>query len=240
MAHVIRAITVTEQVADAIEHRIRAGDFSPGERLPSERELCEEFDVSRVAVRGAMARLKTDGFIVTRQGTSATVSLWPGRVSFRLPVAQDLERSDWVHLFEIRLAVEVLAAQLAAEHRRVGDLTRMREALEAMSRAVAMLSDGSEADDQFHHAIGAASQNPHLTRLVEYLRHQFGVTRRESWSARAHAKGHPRKAQLEHERLLRAIEQRSVAAAGRLAASHITSTAVRLDLIRAGKSSVKR
>ena len=204
----IRPVALGDQIAAEIERRIRTGEICPGSRLASERELCAEFEVSRVVVREAIARLKNDGYIATRQGAGARVPLQPGRLSYRLPIADELERADLVHIVEMRFAVEVLAAELAALRHTASDLAAMRQALDAMNAALDAGVDGSEADDRFHHAIAAATRNPHLTRFVEFLRFQFGATRRVTWSEHAHASGEARKAQREHERIFAAIRSR--------------------------------
>jgi GntR family transcriptional repressor for pyruvate dehydrogenase complex len=128
------------------------------------------------------------------------------------------------------VAVEVVAAELAAHRRVATDLAAMRRALSAMREAVRDGTDGSAADDQFHQAIAAATQNPHLKRFVEFLRHQFGVTRRATWDAKAHQSGEARKAQSEHERLFEAIRARDVAAASCIATEHLQSSAARMGL----------
>jgi GntR family transcriptional repressor for pyruvate dehydrogenase complex len=126
--------------------------------------------------------------------------------------------------------VEVVAAQLAALRRRDSDLAAMERALQKMREAVVARADGSQADDEFHHAIAAGTRNPHLKRFVEFLRFQFGATRRATWSAKAHKTGGARQAQQEHEKLLAFIRSGDAQGAGRVATEHLTSSAARLGL----------
>jgi len=63
-----------EQISSWLGDRIRGGDFQPDEQLPSENELCREFDVSRLTVRRALQTLEADGFIYRRQGLGSFVS----------------------------------------------------------------------------------------------------------------------------------------------------------------------
>ena len=106
----------------------------------------------------------------------------PNRLSYRFATDGSVGQEDLAHIMELRVAVEVVATELAAQRRNTPDITAMRRALTATRAAVRDASDGSEADDQFHYAIAAVTQNPHLKRFVEFLRHQFGATRRTTWA----------------------------------------------------------
>src|SRR5436853_7555338 len=63
------------QIADVLREQISAGEVTPGEKLPSERELCETYDVDRGAVRRALALLQAWGLIVTEHGRGAFVRM---------------------------------------------------------------------------------------------------------------------------------------------------------------------
>ena len=225
-----RPAVLSDQVVAILEQRIRGGDIPPGTRLPSERELCAEFGVSRIVVREAIARLKGDGYIETRQGAGASVPAQPGFLSYRLPVGARIDQRDLSHIMELRFAVEVVATQLAALRRKDSDLAAMQLSVQAMHEAVRSGTDGSRADDEFHHAIAASTQNPHLTRFVEFLRYQFGATRSATWSSKAHTSGETQRAQTQHEEILEMIRSGDVEGAGRAAADHLAASAARLGL----------
>jgi GntR family transcriptional repressor for pyruvate dehydrogenase complex len=227
---VTRPPVLSDQVVATLERRIKTRKFPPGARMPSERELCLEFNVSRMVVREAVARLKSDGYIETRQGAGASVAARPGSLSYRLPPGARLGQQDLRHVMELRFAVEVVAAQLAALRRRDSDLAAMDRALRKMREAVVARADGSQADDEFHRAIAAGARNPHLKRFVEFLRYQFGATRRATWSTKAHTTGGTRQAQQQHEKLFAFISSRDAQGAGRVATEHLISSAARLGL----------
>jgi len=227
----VRPAALSEQLVNALQRRIHDGTIRPGARLPTERELCAEFGVSRVVVREAIARLRGDGYVETRQGAGAFVPAQPGRLSFRLATDGRVDDEGLRHIMELRVAVEVAAAELAARRRRPADVAAMQRALASMAAAIRTQSDGSRADDQFHYAVASASQNPHLRRFVEFLRHQFGATRRPTWSPEAYGTGQPLLAQREHERLFAAIRTGNVNAARRAATQHLLTSAGRLGLV---------
>jgi len=230
MATIERPAVLSDQVVAVIERRIRSGKIAPGARLPSERELCAEFGVSRVVVREAIARLKGDGYIETRQGAGASVPAYPGFLSYRLSTGPRIGQQDLTHIMELRFAVEVIATQLAALRRKAADLVAMEQCLLVMQEAVRDGADGSRADDEFHHAIAASTQNPHLKRFVEFLRYQFGATRRATWNAKAHKNGEAQRAQQQHEEILQLIRKRDVEGAGRSATDHLVAAAARIGM----------
>src|SRR6266516_4420093 len=99
----------SEEVRLQIERAIRAGDFAPGERLPSERELVETFGVSRVSVREAIRSLEAQGRVKVEQGKGAFVS--ERRSGFGEPMARWLEhhQDEVVELQRVRGALDGLA-----------------------------------------------------------------------------------------------------------------------------------
>src|SRR5512145_1357854 len=113
---------LADQLVRAMQARIDAGDLAPGARLPTEHALGERFGVSRAVVREAIARLKADGYVETRQGAGAFVADEPGLASFRLAPDGRVEPDELGQLFELRAAVEVATARLAAGRRTRADL----------------------------------------------------------------------------------------------------------------------
>src|SRR5204862_2559647 len=125
-----RPAVLSDQVVAVLEQRIRSGKIAPGGRLPSERELCAEFGVSRMVVREAIARLKADGYVETRQGAGASVPAHPGILTYRLRPRSRIRQLDLSHIMELRFAVEVIAAKLAALRREDSNLAAMERSLE--------------------------------------------------------------------------------------------------------------
>jgi GntR family transcriptional repressor for pyruvate dehydrogenase complex len=221
-----RPVRLSDEVFRALEGRIRAGEFAPGARLPTEKELAGRFGVSRAVVREAVSRLKADGYVETRQGAGAYVGAQPGKLSFRL-APDGAESGEAAQVFELRLLVEAGAAELAARRRTAQDLRGLRRELARMTQALASGLDGAEADDAFHRAIGAATHNAHLGRFMEFLGGQFSETRRPTWADPALAKA----AQKEHAKMLAALEAGDARAARTAAQAHLRNTARRLGLL---------
>ncbi|PJI42433.1 FadR/GntR family transcriptional regulator [Ferrovibrio sp.] len=204
---------------------IRAGEFQPGARLPTEMQLVERFAVSRAVVREAIARLKTDGFVESRQGSGAFVAAKPGLANFRIDGR--LQATDLAHVFELRGVIEVGMAELAAQRRSKADIKALDAAFMQMQGALEAGTDGAEADDAFHAAIATAAHNPYLAQFAAFLAQHFSATRAVTWQAEARASGSTLAAQAEHLDMVKAILQGDAEAAGFAARRHVTNAAAR-------------
>ena len=157
---------VRARVLATLGRRILSGYYEPGATLPTEAQLCAEFEVSRTAMREAVKMLAAKGLIVSRQRAGTRVqdaANWN-----RL----DADVLDWMSsvepdpnfmrgLIEARQAIEPAAARLAAQRATSADLARIEAGYNAMCSApLSDLSACAEADVQFHLSILHASHNP--------------------------------------------------------------------------------
>ncbi|QTX06350.1 FadR family transcriptional regulator [Agromyces archimandritae] len=156
-----------EQIARALSDRIVDGDIAPGERLPSEAKLSAEFGASRAAVREALQRLKTLGYVRTRTGSGSYALTPPAEQGDDtwLTARSDAERGE---LVVFRTAIETEAAASAARHRSEADLVEMRAALEAID-AARRPSDSVDADFRFHRTIARAAGNRYLAAALDRI-----------------------------------------------------------------------
>ena len=226
---VLRPGRLAEEVGADLERRIRRGDFPPGGRLPSESQLAAQFGVSRTVVREAIARLRAEGLVDSRQGAGAFVMQRPGAASFRLRGMSAEPRSD-AEVFELRLVVEAAVAERAARRHTAADLAAIAGALARMDAALRAGEGGAEADDAFHRAIAAACGNALLQRLVEFVSQDLSASRRPTWSRDGLIAGRALRAQDEHRALFEAIAAGDGAAARCAAEQHLIGTAARLGV----------
>lgn len=222
-----RTTGLSAMLAGRLAASIRAGEFQPGERLPTEKQLVERFSVSRAVVREAIARLKTDGFVETRQGAGAFVAQKPGLANFRIAAPGLLDAADLAHVFELRGVIEVGMAELAAQRRNKVDIAALDAAFMQMQQALEAGGNGAEADDAFHAAIATAAHNPYLAQFAAFLAQHFSATREVTWRPEARASGSTRAAQAEHLDLVKAILQGDAIAAGFAARRHVANAAAR-------------
>jgi GntR family transcriptional repressor for pyruvate dehydrogenase complex len=233
MTPITRPKRLTDEVATAIASRIQSGSLHPGEQLPAERQLADSLGVSRPVIREALAQLKLDGFIESRQGVGVFVTPTPGHASFRLDRGNGAAADDLKQIFELRQMVEVAASELAAIRRTERDLRAMRSAFSRMEQCVRDGTDGAQADDEFHCTIAAATHNPYVGRFVQFLGQAFTSSRRPTWSDAGHAQGKAVMAQREHRRLLDAIAAGDPRAARAAAVPHLRNSIGRIGIAEA-------
>ena len=171
LATLVRAPQSPSRVAAAIAAEIAEGRLEQGDRLPTETVLAARFGVSRSVVREAIAGLRSDGVVRSRQGLGTFVV----RETATLRIEADL-MSDLVvfrNVFELRAILEIKAAALAAMRADEEQRARMTEALDRMKKASNWMDDGVTADLDFHRCVAAASGNPYIATVVGFLASQM-------------------------------------------------------------------
>ncbi len=163
------ARNLTHEVVDQIASQIHSGRLAPGARLPTEQKLMEVFGVSRTVVRESVAALRAEGLVITRQGAGAFVSTDDSRVPFRLGGDGINALDDVLEVMELRLAIEVEAASIAAARMTPKRLQPIAEALHAIDDAIAKGDAAVREDFAFHRAIAAATGNPKFVSFLEFL-----------------------------------------------------------------------
>lgn len=198
------------QVADILRDRILEGKLTPGQRLV-ERTLASELGVSRIPVRDALNILRGEGF----------VTAFPNRGMLVTPMS----RQDIEELFEVREALEVLAARRATENATPEELDRLAEAL-ARSEEAAARSDAravGRCNQDFHDLLTASAHNTLLTSLMVPLEGRL------HWLLRQN--DDPALLHTEHVELLKAIRSGDPELAAQRALSHVcTSRKIWLEL----------
>jgi len=159
---------LTREVVERLTREITGGKLGPGARLPTEQALMSAFGVSRTVVREAVAALRADGLVVTRQGVGAFVA-GDIRRPFRIDPEGLRSIDEVVNLMELRMGVEIEAAGVAAERASRAGLDGIARALKAIDRAIARDESAIDEDFAFHRAIAAATANPQFAHFLEYL-----------------------------------------------------------------------
>lgn len=161
--------TRTQTLVDVLRARIVDGDLTPGQPVPSESELVEEFGVSRTVVREAMSRLQAGGLVETHRGRGSFVLARPSGQAFGLDVAALRSTAERIELLEFRTAVETEAAALAAARGSAEQVAAVQRAAAAFARVADHPADAVGADFAFHVAVAAASGNRYLLDLLATL-----------------------------------------------------------------------
>ncbi|EIM29040.1 FadR/GntR family transcriptional regulator [Microvirga lotononidis] len=174
---VARKRNLVSDLAEAISREIAEGRLQAGDRLPTEAELAAAAGVSRTVVREAVAALKAAKLVQTRQGAGAFVLPPPPKSDFFASLSNG-EVDDILAMLELRLAVEVEAASLAAVRRTDEEMAALDRALENITKGE---DYGIAADLEFHRILAGATKNPYFARFLDFLG-EFAVPRRSGQS----------------------------------------------------------
>lgn len=219
----LRLASAAEQIADRLVTAIALGQFSPGERLPSERALAELLGTSRTSVREALGRLAAAGYVEIRRGRAGGAYVrgdWTAspQSAVRRTLAPRWRAME--ELFDFRSLAEGLIARTAAARRGAADIAALQEALRGYEQAPS-LTAAREADAQLHRAVGLACRNSHLVALSRDLLTQVGL----GFPAEPFTQAVYDRALPEHRELVAAVVAGDEEAAWHLGATHFAITA---------------
>jgi GntR family transcriptional regulator, transcriptional repressor for pyruvate dehydrogenase complex len=212
-----------EQIVRQIEESVQKGTLKEGDQLPAERELAQQFGVSRTAVREAIKALHEKGL----------VDAFPGRGTFITSgqsnsMRQSLDRilksgqaDGAAHLVEIREILEPEIAALAAVRADEEDLATMREAVAVMDNAGQDADAYIEADLDFHLALAEAAANPFVLSLIDSI---VGLLREQRLRT-FYVDGGPVRGQVHHKRILAAVQRRDEQGAREAMQAHLRQVA---------------
>ncbi len=208
-----------ERIVAQIEQHILKGELQVGDRLPPERELGEQFGVSRTAVREAVKALRQKGLLET----------YPGRGTFITDgTSQAMRHSlNWVvslgtahgseDLVQVREILEPEIAALAAVHATAEQLAALDKAVVVMDAALDDAEAFIEGDLDFHLTLAEATQNEIIPILIDSIVDLLREQRKRIFST----PGGPRRGQVHHKRILKAVKQHDPEAARKAMRSHL-------------------
>ncbi|MBT4486653.1 MAG: FadR family transcriptional regulator, partial [Rhodospirillaceae bacterium] len=169
----IERATVSDAIVDQLRALIAGGTLKPGDRLPSERDLCKRFGVGRTSVREALKPLIAMGLLEGRVGSGTFVAAESGQ--FQKPLQWgllgDLQSQD--DLVETRHMLETNAAFWAALRAEPENLAAIEATLQGMAANLTNPDEFQEFDANFHFEIARAAQNKMLYRLINVIRGQI-------------------------------------------------------------------
>src|SRR5690348_1593713 len=160
---------LSRRLFEQLAEQIKSGRLAPGERLPTEQALTRAAKVSRTVVREAVAALRAEGLVITRQGVGAFVSAEPQRAPFRIEPEHLDSLDNVLNVMELRLGVEIESAGLAAERATRAQVRAIGAALHALDQAIAAGRAAVDEDIGFHRAIAEATANPEFARFLQFI-----------------------------------------------------------------------
>ncbi|MDX1520622.1 MAG: FadR/GntR family transcriptional regulator [Anaerolineae bacterium] len=211
-----------EQIVAQIQNRVIEGKLRPGDKLPSERELAEQFNVSRTAVREAVKALRQKGLVEIQAGKGTYIT---DVISSTSEVVRDSLNvivgvglgNGMLDLVQVREMLEPEIAGIAAEKFSDEHLQLMEQAVATMDAAMEDAEKYVEADLQFHLTLARATQNP----LIPILLDPIMALLREQRMRIFLVEGGPQRGQIHHKRILEAVKQRNPTTAHQAMIDHL-------------------
>lgn len=202
--------SLTQQLFTRLASDITSGKLLPGSRLPTEQEMIVATGVSRTVVREAVAHLRAEGLVITRQGVGAFVAESVRR-PFRIEFDEGSTLREVLNVMELRTGMEIEAAGLAADRAAPADLKKISDCFDAIDASINRGEMAVDQDFAFHCAIADATGNPQFRRFLEYLG-RFIIPRQTIWgrSAPILSRTHLDIFQKEHRQILQAIKGKAV------------------------------
>jgi GntR family transcriptional repressor for pyruvate dehydrogenase complex len=200
-----------------MEESILKGQLKAGDQLPAERDLAQNFGVSRTAIREAIRALRDKGLVEAYTGRGTFVTYGTSQaVRQSLDLLVKIGQQDGVtHLAELRQILEPEIAALAATRIEAQLLSAMRDAVATMDRSLDDPDAYVEADLDFHLALAEAVGNPLVLSLLDSIVGFLREQRRQIFN------GGPKRGQYHHKRILHAIERHDPAAAREAMQAHL-------------------
>lgn len=220
-------VGLVDRVYREILGAIMAGEFSEGDKLPTELALTERFTASRPTIREALSRLRADGITSTRQGSGTVVTRRPDP---DLPRFTPLETiSDVQRCFDFRIVVESGAAALAATEASDAALQEVEQRFRELDDVISEQTLGSGEDFNFHLAVARASGNQFFVSAIASMREQVlvSMTLMRNLSLLKSVE-RQRLVQAEHEVILAALKRRDADAAGLAMRRHLENARDRM------------
>lgn len=222
-------------IANELRDKIVSREYVAGHRLPSESELTRRHSVSRTVVREAIAVLRAEGLVAARKGSGVFVLDGPAAATKPFSDLDVDKVSSATELLELRSAVEIRSAGLAAARRSAAQLERLLQAHDAVRKRFDAGEPTRDADFEFHYAIAEATQNRRFPEFLTVVRE--GIVPRVVLSQN---RLDPRLSApnphliREHEAIVDAIVDADPAAAEAAMTAHLDSSLRRYrDLLRA-------
>lgn len=223
--------SISDKIVDQIMSLIASGDLKPGQRLPSERELCQHFGAGRSSLREALRCLCIVGVLTARAGEGTSVALDGGKFLGKIVEWRIItEQHDIEDLMQARIALESVTAASVARLADKEDLAKFDLLLAKMEAAVLDEKRFAALDLEFHVTLAAASENFLIYDLVSMIRGQFA----KALTRVLLLPNAPRLSLQEHVSIINAIRRRDPVAASEAMRSHLEAALKRYHGALAG------
>jgi len=225
----IKRISLTDSAVENIKEELKNGNYSSGDKLPTEAMLCDRLGVSRTTVREAIRVLQTQGYVEIRPGKGAFVASTDPSANKSW---YDVEGAAFRDYMEVRMAIETLAVRLAVERATDESISSLEDIHRNFVIAVRekSFSDMVTLDEQFHTRIVNLSDNQLLKNINRELITAFHIYRSESFMYSDVYKN----AVIPHEKILACFQERNSAKAVKEMRKHLDITLTDMNSMHNG------
>jgi len=213
----IKKARVSEDIVAQLKALIASGKLHTGDQLPSERDLAEQFKVSRASVREAIRALESMGLLEARQGHGTYVATSVEALVQPLAASLFHEKDDLIDIFFLRKIIEPEIAQLASENATPEEINELEDILKDQEAERADADNPVRMDTHFHHLLARMAKNRVLERLSFALVDLLGKTRERYLQTEERKQ----KSLLGHRNILAAIQSGNGTAARQAMRRHL-------------------
>ena len=209
-----------EDIVQEFSSLIRQGVLKPGERLPSERVLADQLQVSRSSVREALRSLELQGLVISKRGSGTFINTDNLESMVALLASTLTSGADTLkHIFEMRHMLEPQIAALAAQRANKQEVAELESILEDQVKEIADGGTGVDSDTAFHFAMASATHNSALVKVVSAVEDILRRSRNQSLQE----PGRPQRSLASHREILGMIHSGDAAGARRAMEYHLTT-----------------
>jgi GntR family transcriptional repressor for pyruvate dehydrogenase complex len=201
----VKKIRLYESIVQQIQSLISSGKLKPGQKLPAERDLAEELEVSRTSIREALRALEMMGYLESHVGVGGGTYIKEITLhNIISPFSHTLVKNDEfiIELLELRMFLEIEVVSLAANRRNEDDLARMQQSIDQMEAEIDRGETGLNGDNAFHKVLADAANNRVLKEFVAMCGDLLEVEREEHLKTK---KGESRNALAQHRTIYQAV-----------------------------------
>ena len=211
---------ISDVVYEQLMENLIAGEWKPGDKIPSENELAAQLQVSRISVRSALQRLSSLGLVESRQGEGTFVCEFSGaQYANNLIPLIVFERSDMQDLMEFRNILDSEIAALAALRATDTDIALLHQNYQRHMAAEGDVTKCADYDSEFHCLLAAATHNALFHKVYQVFQPVFRKNMHQIVSIMG-VSG----ARVNHAAILAAVEQHDPEAARAAMQTHVQET----------------
>ncbi len=218
MLEPLKKTRLYEEIIKQLIDLIKKGVLKPGDKLPTERDLAQQLNVSRTAIREALRSLETMGFIESRVGEGTFVkAITIDNIIDPFSTILSQDKKLMMELIEVRLLLEVEIAKLAARRINADKALNIKKAMENMEKEIKEGGIGLNGDNEFHNALAAAAGNTAMMKILNMCGDLLSSTRQ----ATLEIPGQPEKSLEDHRKIYEAVKRGDEKAASKFMREHL-------------------